>query len=122
MSPVRVVEEEIGSGNFLLYFPDGRVAEWNGNIKGRWGMTKKEGSTWDMYPVPITEENQIVIIDAFGLLSEESAFPLEILEKSSPKVLIEARRKLEKQRGLRRVDVYRDGDTNWKELPAEKFG
>ena len=122
MSPIRMVEEESNSGNFLLYFPGGRVAEWNGNIKGKWGMTEKEGGSWDINPVPITEENRIMIIDAFGLLSEESKFPLEILEKSSPKVLIEARRKLEKQRELRRVGVYRDGNTNWKELPAEKFG
>jgi len=121
MAPIRMVGKEYDSGNFLLYFPNGKAAEWNGNIKDRWGMTKKEGVRWDENPVPINERDRLIILDIFGLLAWGGEFPSTILRNSSPKVLIEARRKIEKREGLKRVNVYRDGSTDWRTLPAEKF-
>ena len=122
MSPIRIINDEASLGNFLLYFPDGRAAEWNGNIKDRWGTTKKESSSWDTNPVPISERDRIIILDIFGLLAWGGEFPLTIHKRSSPKALIEARRKIEKREGLRRVNVYRDGCSNQEDFAAEKFG
>lgn len=118
-------------GNFLLYL-DGmnRVAEWNGNIPKAWGITSKEGSTWDTCPFPITEGDRVAILKKFklGKWGREKRLSLENLRQMSPAELMAIRREKENKYNLPRHEVYRDGHMDFSlgkgkvgKYPAEIF-
>ena len=120
MSPVKIVQHP---GNFLLFLNGTkRVAEWNGNIPNKWGITFKEGASWEMRPVRITDEDRIEILARFGLLAWQDDLPLEVVEEMSPAQLIKMRRQKEVELNLKRLEVYRDGITRPQDFPAEIFG
>jgi hypothetical protein len=107
-------------GNFLIYLQgEDRVAEWNGNLPNCWGITSKEGMRWDTCPQPITDTDRLAILKKFGIKDLQELLPFRQFIVTSPKALIQLRRKKEKKSHLRKLNVYRDGDTN--ESLAELF-
>jgi len=114
-------EMTVECGNFLVYLQgEDRVAEWNGNIPGRWGITSKEGVSWDTCPQPITDADRLAILRKFGIENLQEQFSLKQFILTSPKILIQKRRAKEKKSHLKKLHVYRDGATD--QLSAELFG
>ena len=108
-------------GNFLVYLQgESRVAEWNGNLPRQWGITSKESSSWDICPQPITDADRLAILKRFGIGGLRYNFLFKQFILTSPKKLIQTRRIKEKKGHLKKLHVYRDGDTD--QLPAELFG